>query len=111
SAAGLGGGPGGADAGGNIYVDNGQITLRQVEAINGQASVGGALFLRAPTALVNNSVFRNNLASASGGAIYLDGAPTSVQVGNSRFINNRALNGAAIYAGAGAPIIVANHFQ
>lgn len=111
SAAGQGGGPGGVDAGGNIYVDDGQVTLTGVDVINGQATIGGGLFLRAPVASVTNSNFRANLADSSGGGIYLDTAPTSVEIRNNRFANNRAADGAAIYALAGTPLLISNHFQ
>ena len=111
SAVGLGGGTGNEDAGGNIYVNNGQLTLDNVDVVNGRATIGGGLFLRAPIALVNNSEFRNNLASTNGGAIYLDTAPTSVEVRGSRFTNNRAVNGGGIYAAAGTPILSSNTLQ
>ena len=111
SAAGLGDGPGGVDAGGNVYVDNGQLTLQGVEVINGYAAAGGGLYLRAPVALVSNSIFRNNIATLAGGAIYLDNAPTSAQVSSSRFTNNRAVDGGAIYAAGGTPILLGNMVQ
>lgn len=110
TAAGLGGGPGNADAGGNIYVNSAQLTLRGVDVVNGRATVGGGLYLLAPIASVATSNFRDNVATLAGGAIYLDTAPTSVQVASSYFSNNRAADGGAIYAAAGTPLIVGNTF-
>jgi uncharacterized repeat protein (TIGR01451 family) len=119
TAAGLGGGPDNeignetdnVDAGGNIYADDGQLTLDGVAVVNGRATVGGALFLRAPIALVTNSTFRNNFADLAGGAIYLDSAPTSIEVSNSRFTNNRSVSGGAIYALGGTPVLQGNELQ
>ncbi|MCC6456773.1 MAG: right-handed parallel beta-helix repeat-containing protein [Caldilineaceae bacterium] len=111
SAAGLGGGPTGIDAGGNIYVNDAQVTLEGVDLINGRATVGSGLYLKASVALVANSNFRGNLATSSGGAIYLDNVPTSVEVRANRFTNNRAQDGAAIYGAAGAPLLLGNALQ
>jgi fibronectin-binding autotransporter adhesin len=111
NAIGLGGGPSGVDAGGNLYVDNAQVNLEQVDVVNGRALIGGGLFLRAPVALVRNSTFRANLAATSGGALYLDNAPSSVEIRNSRFISNRAGDGAALHVATGTPLLLGNHFQ
>jgi len=63
----------------------------------------GSLYLLTVTALINNSQFINNSAIAGlGGAIYIDydslkDSGTELQIMNSVFTNNTALEGSAIY--------------
>ncbi|MDD6047982.1 MAG: Ig-like domain repeat protein, partial [Methanobrevibacter ruminantium] len=81
------------------------ITLKNIVFINGFASdnYGGAIYSarnRNVTLTIDNCTFRNNTAGPNrgtrGGAIYLR-APRELIINNSRFENNSAYYGGAIY--------------
>lgn len=80
--------------GGNLYLYNTNFT-------NNKARVGGAAYISFTNATVNNCIFDSNELSdenstSCGGAIYCD--ISNLTVTQSRFINNSAYLGNAVYA-------------
>ena len=58
---------------------------------------GGAVFLANNKQTVRNCNFEGNNASGNGGAIYVKEGVSSINIKNSKFIENHADNGGAIY--------------
>jgi uncharacterized repeat protein (TIGR01451 family) len=96
SAAGLGGGPGGQDAGGNLYNEETDLTLNANRiANNNSADLGGGLYSSAGQVRLTNNLLHGNQA-LNGGAVYLEGGGAALL--NNTFVDNAALEGAAVYA-------------
>ncbi len=76
--------------GGVIYTNNGAFTLTDV-TVDGSSSAayGGAMSIAASTGTITNSTFTSNTAGHSGGVLYVRGSCT-VTVNNSIFRNNQA---------------------
>ena len=80
------------------YGKYGQLTLNKgVVFENNTANYGGALYLKATESVIDNVVFKDNLATVGGGAISSFNQST-LNVNNSVFTNNDAKNyGGTIY--------------
>lgn len=81
-----------------LLADN--ITFLNNRAINNYA-YGGAIYSRASKILGNNIIFKNNSAigqNSEGGAIYSDKNNITISANNTKFLNNNATKGGAIYA-------------
>ena len=83
------------DAGGAIYARNTQFTADGLNISNSRATFGAAITLINTYSHLNNLICINNTASYDGGAIYQVLANTTLY--NSKFIENSALNGGALY--------------
>ena len=114
------------DEGGAIYNYDGTLNITQSTLTNNTANFGGAIY-NYGTLTVTDSIFTNNNANNRGGAIYNDYGLLTItnsqflnnqafggkggaiydsgniltNITSCNFINNTALNGAAIYAGGG----------
>ncbi|MDR3572170.1 MAG: Ig-like domain-containing protein [Candidatus Pacebacteria bacterium] len=78
-----------------------QVTLSHIDmfsCLSGAAN-GAGLYVSAGTTTIQNSSFRNNVTSATGGAIALGGSTPAVLISNSTFSGNNAQS-----TGAGAAI-------
>ena len=109
-AAGQGDGPGGADAGGNLWIDAARITLDGVTLVNGAATAGGGLYLKAGAATVTGATVTNNRATGPGGGVYLDAAADTVQLRDSVFSGNLGQDGGALYVAGGGSLVLGNEF-
>ncbi len=113
-ATGLGGGPGGGDAGGGLYFDYGTSGETQmVDLYHHQADYGGAFFNAADNLVMRNTWAEDNQAVEDGGGLYhATGAMTvTVNAANAgtRIINSIAGNrGGAIYNAGGELWLVDN---
>ena len=116
SAAGLGGGAQGEDAGGVIYARSSNFSLTDVEIGGGVAHSGAGLYWRAPTlgggATVNivGSSMRNNRAAGQGGGAYVLRPVGNVRLQDNRFTDNAARDGAGLFITGGEAIVLANRF-
>jgi uncharacterized repeat protein (TIGR01451 family) len=92
-AAGLGGGPAGADVGGGVYVVSATATIRGSWVSSNTADYGGGVYLASGNHVLINSVVADN----RGGGLYVEG-------GTSRLLHTTiARNGSGVYvANAGA---------
>ncbi|MCB9098783.1 MAG: right-handed parallel beta-helix repeat-containing protein [Anaerolineales bacterium] len=102
-AAGLGGGPGNADAGGAIYNDGADLTLTALRLQDSDAAYGGGLYSRDGNLLLQNNFIHGNQAANDGGAVYV--ADGSVTVENDTLYNNSAQNGGAVYIDQGTLLV------
>ncbi len=94
-------------SGGGIYFRGSSLTIDRVKFINNQAEDnGGGIFINPVTAdiNINNSLFRSNRAiNNDGGALYLNNG--ALNFANVTFYDNSANNnGGAIYSNIGATI-------
>lgn len=90
-----------ADNGGAIYVDGTRnLSFTQARFENNTASVNGGAIASAVTfqGTISGSRFHfvGNSASATGGAVHLDGLVPALYVDNGTFYNNSAADGAAV---------------
>ena len=78
-----------------IFTINGtNITINNLNFINGNASYGGVLYIKVNSSITTkNALFIDNEAVSEGGAIINNGAYTSI---NDKFINNYAKKGGTI---------------
>ena len=95
-------------------VDKGKLTINDLTLTQGKASpdTGGAIKIHGNgAAVVNNSRFVNNSAK-DGGAIWTHAARTQLIVNNSAFIDNRASSagGAIMMTGGGAAVVTNSVF-
>ena len=73
------------------------VTLKNINFINGYSSVnGGAISAASNNLNVLDCMFNNNTAISLGGAVYIGNSFSNSKI-NSTFINNTALAGGAIY--------------
>ncbi|WP_407415538.1 C1 family peptidase [Methanobrevibacter sp.] len=79
-----------------IFADN--VTLKNLILINGYSNFYGAI-LTFNTLTLDNVTFINNYASEDGGAVGVDDA--TLNINNSKFIDNYANTGSSIYAEEG----------
>ncbi|MBR6024089.1 MAG: hypothetical protein IK044_03885 [Methanobrevibacter sp.] len=86
------------------------ITINNLNFINGNASGGAALYITTnSTVTTNNVVFKDNNAITTGGAVRNNGGLyTSI---NDMFIDNNANNGGAIESESGALVITNGTFS
>ena len=93
-----------------IFTINGNnVTLKNLNIINGNANNGGALYILSDATLTtNNVVFKDNNASEMAGAVASLGTYTSI---NDRFIDNCAKMGGAIYSQSGELNIINGTFS
>lgn len=110
SATGLGGGPTGQDAGGNLYSSGLQVTFSGLDVANGLASVGGGIYLAAPGGTLRNSLLRNNRALDTGGGLYLDNGSVGLTIQANRFTDNTAQDGGGLFVAGGNPPLIGNSF-
>ncbi|MCA9970604.1 MAG: hypothetical protein KC425_10340, partial [Anaerolineales bacterium] len=116
NAAGLGGGPGGADAGGAVYNEVADLALVNVRILTNTATLGGALYnqlgtvtfssVEAVPPILSPAPFNyvgNNTAS-SGGAIYQNGGVLRLD-GVRVYSNTASANGGGIYLAGGSSTI------
>jgi len=68
----------------------------------GYSGNGGAINCFSSSPMILSCIFRNNAASASGGAIWMKGAKTRPIITNCTFARNSALAGGALFVSAGA---------
>jgi uncharacterized repeat protein (TIGR01451 family) len=103
SADGLGGGPGDADAGGNLCNAGGDLTLTANRIYSGTAELGGGLYSHGGALLLQNDLLHDNQATDQGGAVYVYTGTARLE--NDTFYTNTATNeGAAVYAAGGLVI-------
>ncbi len=88
----VGSDPTSGGVGGAILVQNAMLTLSEVALIGNEARAGGAIRISGSDAdvLIERSVFTNNTASVTGGAIYHGDENSSVKIGGSIFASNAA---------------------
>ena len=94
-----------ASDGGAIYCSDANIN--NCEFYNNSASDGGAIYAKCCSQIIN-CVFNNNSASNNGGAICVDYDSYDYSVNNSKFYNNSAVNGGAIFIEEGYGGIFSN---
>ena len=92
-----GGGPGGADAGGNLYHAGATLHLNALRLSHGQAALGGGFYQAGGEALLTNVLIHQNAAGASGGGLYLGGGALTLR-NNTFYLNTANAGGGAIYA-------------
>ncbi len=96
--------------GGAIYTDGDVTAVNSVFTSNRAGRNGGAMFLNIGIADITGGSFTNNIAENNGGAIYLGYlddtlAGTSIITG-TQFLNNKAVNGGAIWSGEDGALTV-----
>lgn len=97
------------DAGGAIYSRNTDLYVYNSSFENCNATFGGAIAQLESTITVENSTFINNSAKYEGGAIF--DIYAKMEVKYSRFNENTAINGAAIFVDFGATVrVIGNNF-
>jgi uncharacterized repeat protein (TIGR01451 family) len=103
-ARGLGGGPGNADAGGNVYNEGADLTLTAARIADGTATFGGGLYSEGGELLLRNSLFHGDQASAQGGAVYVTTGTVTLE--HNTFYNNTAgQEGGAVHVEDGALVV------
>lgn len=90
--------------GGAIYMPGRSITLERAVLENNHSGRGGAIWIRYEQGGVtaDNCIFRDNESTDSGGVMEARNATIS----NSRFVNNRAVNGGAYRYAAGSGAVL-----
>ena len=79
-----------------FQVTGNNVTLKNIQFINANATNGGAVTWTGENGTINNAVFTSNYATGSGGAIYWTG--NNATINNTIFTSNYAgANGGAIY--------------
>lgn len=84
-----------ASTGGAIYSSQ-EITLKNTSFNQNLANWGGAVFSVKPLS-ISGSTFNQNVANGAGGALYLNKNAGSAAITDSKFLQNSAGNGGAIY--------------
>lgn len=81
------------DFGGGILAFHTDLTLNDSTLSGSSAAWGSAVYVRRGTAIINGTVFENNVVPGGkyGGALFLGDTP-SATISRSRFTNNRAGN-------------------
>ncbi len=74
NANGLGGGSGGQDAGGGVYVANATATISGCQVYSNTAGVGGGLYLHQSPATLSGNTIVSNTTGSSGGGLFLKGS-------------------------------------
>ena len=88
---------GAAGAGGGIYVDDGDLTLTRTTVAGNTSAVGGGVYLKGGSALLDGALLSDNAATdGAGGGVY--NFAGYLDVDNTSFLNNFAANaGGALY--------------
>jgi uncharacterized membrane protein len=98
-ATGLGGGPDGEDAGGNLYNEGADLTLNANRIYDGYADLGGGLYHSGSDLLLQNNLLHGNTVISDGGAVYVYSG--TVVLENNTFHDNQAGgDGGAVYVDA-----------
>ena len=81
------------DFGGGIFAYHTDMTLKDSIITGSSAAWGSGVYIRRGTAIINGTVFENNVTPAGkyGGALFLGNTP-SATISHSRLTNNRAGN-------------------
>ncbi|RBQ22805.1 hypothetical protein ALNOE001_14980 [Candidatus Methanobinarius endosymbioticus] len=66
------------------------VNIYGITFINGKSEYGGAIDSEG-NLKIEDSIFKNNIATEYGGTICSDGEELNIYIKNSRFINNSAL--------------------
>lgn len=92
----LGGGPGGGDAGGGVYVQNSTVSFEKVTVLSNLADYGGGVFINATSSLslTGESEVYSNTATIDGGGLYNDG---TLGLAESSVYDNSAVQGGGLY--------------
>jgi uncharacterized repeat protein (TIGR01451 family) len=113
-ATGLGGGPGGGDAGGGMYFDGPSASLAHVDFYYNMATYGGALYNAGTGFVMDNSWIRFNTAT-DGGAIYNDATGvisiTPTAQGSRIYSNTATSRGGALFNNGGQALISYNNSE
>ncbi|HXF63919.1 MAG TPA: right-handed parallel beta-helix repeat-containing protein, partial [Caldilineaceae bacterium] len=104
-AKGMGGGPGGLDAGGIIYVRNANPTLRNLTVTGGNAYYGGGVFLQATSASLTSSTLEAN-KGIKGGAVFLRNSNAVLR--DNTLLNNQADDGGGLFLSFSQPVLERN---
>ncbi|MDE6566053.1 MAG: hypothetical protein K2L47_03165, partial [Clostridia bacterium] len=86
--------------GGGIYVYKTKYALLQNAKISNNisdGSTGGAHLNMIEKASLHNMEITNNQATGQGGAVFIDGNISNIEMDNTRIANNMALDGSGIY--------------
>lgn len=109
NAVGQGGGPGGVDAGGGVYIINASPTITNVQVSSNQATVGGGFYLTGGNARIFQNVVSGNVASVGGGGFYLQ--VDNSQVMTNTISGNSATDGGGLYLSATSSEVTTNTVQ
>ena len=85
--------------GGAVTCIGSNATIINSNFTNNTAKLGGAFYAGAASGntIINGTIFKDNIAKEDGGAIYL--RASAVHIDDSKFYNNLAINGSAVYVG------------
>ncbi len=87
-------------------VDGGGLELYNVTLANGKAVHGGAISVYDGFAVLDHVIFKNNQATATGGAMYF--STGDVEIRDSSFIGNSTVSDSLSSSGAGGAIYASN---
>ncbi|MEM7530571.1 MAG: right-handed parallel beta-helix repeat-containing protein [Chloroflexota bacterium] len=94
SAVGQGGGPGGADAGGNIYADSAEVIIINNQILEGNATYGAGVYVQNFAAVLTDNTIADGSGN-KGGGVFMRFSPSRL-TGNT-IENNTAEDGGGIY--------------
>ena len=102
-----------ANGGGILATWVDDLTLRDMTFIDNIASDGGAIAATAANVMITGSEFRDNLATAFGGAIFYNslGSGTTLSIIGSVFAENQAVEGGAVFQWNGDLQSIENSFH
>ena len=103
SSANLGGGPGSEDAGGGIYNEGADLTLRATRLYNSEAALGGGLYSNGGALLLQNNLLHGNTAT-TGGAVHVNNGAATLEY-NTLYDNQATGSGGGVYLGAGSLLV------
>jgi hypothetical protein len=106
-AAGLGGGPAGADAGGNAYYAGGGGALQNLTIISGTADYGGGLFNATSGLTMTGGLIRQNAAGSAGGGVF--NLSDAMVMRSITVTLNSASTGGGVYNQSGTMRLESNH--
>jgi uncharacterized repeat protein (TIGR01451 family) len=102
NANGLGGGPAGTDAGGGVFVNGAQPTIKGTWIYGNSAAVGAGVYLGSSDGTLINDMLTDNDASDEGGALYIEASSprlahnTIARNGTGVFVTNTGLNASTV---------------
>jgi len=94
--------------GGALYMKGNATTVTMTDStfVNNRAGFGGAIFQTARQLDMEGVTFTNNTAASNGGSIYITGIGSVTSISsNTRFENNRAVRGGAIFQDTGMLVV------
>ncbi len=106
-ATGLGGGPGGGDVGGGIYIYLAEATITDTTVYSNTAPIGGGLYLNESDSTLNGNRILNNTASGNGGGIYFQRSSARLNR-NLLYHNGSSIGGGGLYIGASSATLSGN---